>query len=237
MPLFSPSSLHLPLLLFTFIRIPLALSCLLPGACAPPPIYCRPLCSLSLFPLRVFSFTYPLSALCLPLALCPSSPAFGLMPPLRLWYTLAPSIPSLILAPSCCPVLLTYSLADVLQAGWQVSRDRVPLFCLVTRDPPARPPSVCSLALSPPNVGSVHLTASYLGAALWGGPDWVHSVKQSNKARLGGQETAPPHPRACGVGRMVPPPPILVPVRLWPYPQTALPCSLAAWLLLAVTHI
>src|SRR5258706_15603515 len=102
------------------------------------------------------------------------------------------------------------------QGGRSVG-DRVPLFWQVSGDPPAHSPSACSLALSPPNVGSAHLTVSYLGAALWGGADWVHSVKQSNRAGLGGQETAPPHPRACGVGRMVPPPPVLALVRLWPY--------------------
>src|SRR5258706_13053115 len=66
----SPSSPHIPLLLFTFIRLPHALSWLLTGTCAPPPVYCRPLCSPFLFPLRVFSFRLTFSVLPLPLALC-----------------------------------------------------------------------------------------------------------------------------------------------------------------------
>ncbi len=94
---------------------------------------------------------------------------------------------------------LTRSLYIMLHAGWthRLAGEARPL--RVGR--PVVPSPACSiLALSPPNVGSARLTASYLGAALLGGPDWVHSVKQSNRARLGGQETAPPHPRACGVG-------------------------------------
>src|SRR5258706_2920549 len=97
----------------------------------------------SLLPLFI-SFTFP----CLwPRAF--TSPAFDLVPPPCLWYTLTLSLLSLVFAPSRCPVLLTYSLAGMLQVGWQVGRDRVPLFCLVTRDPPARPP-LLAILLSPP---------------------------------------------------------------------------------------
>src|SRR5258706_5575170 len=109
---------------FHIFCLPHALSCLLPGTCAPPPVYCGPLCSLFLFPPSCVlpSLTVYLSFTCLwPCA--STSPAFGLVPPLHLWYTLAPSFPSLVFAPSRYPVLLTYSLADMLQAGWRLCPD------------------------------------------------------------------------------------------------------------------
>ncbi len=96
------------------------------------------------------------------------SPARGLVPPLLPSVYPCPLLRLPYFRPLMFPSLLTRSLTCslyiMLPAGWTISWLEKP-FPLEWGGPSSHPLPVSILALSPPNVGSARLTASYLGAA------------------------------------------------------------------------